>query len=80
VTGLSQAAILFAESNTRFIVEVAPSDESAFSEAFAGLPCVKIGAVSEGNRLTVRGRDDRPLIDASLAELKAAWQRPLNWD
>jgi phosphoribosylformylglycinamidine synthase len=79
-TGLSDAALLFAESNTRFIVEVAPSDENAFSQTLAGLPCAKLGAVTEADRLVVRGREAGPLIDAGLAELKAAWQRPLNWD
>ena len=30
-------------------------------------------------RLTVRGLDDSVVIDAPVADLKAAWQRPLRW-
>jgi phosphoribosylformylglycinamidine synthase len=76
---LSDAALLFAESNTRFIVEVAPSNAAAFAETLDGLPCVQIGSVTESDRLVVRAGKGSTLLDASLAELKEAWQRPLNW-
>lgn len=76
---LSDAALLFAESNTRFIVEVAPSNAAAFAETLGGLPCVQIGSVTDRDRLVVRGSKGVTILDASLAELKDAWQRPLSW-
>ncbi len=78
-TEVSDPVLLFAESNTRFIVEVAPSNAAAFAEAFDGLPCVQIGSVTNQDRLWVRRREGGVVLDASLVELKDAWQRPLNW-
>ena len=55
--------------------------------SWAALPFGRLGEVTRGTgpeggaspRLTVLGLDDSPVIDARLSELKAAWQRPLNW-
>jgi phosphoribosylformylglycinamidine synthase subunit PurSL len=75
----TDAAIrLFSESNTRFICEVAAGDESAFERALAEAPTARIGEVSEGQQLVVRN-DGRTLIDATLSELKEAWQAPFRW-
>src|SRR5262249_6195181 len=41
--GLMDAARLFSESPTRFVMEVRPDDGKALKEVFAGLPLVKIG-------------------------------------
>ncbi|MFH5804082.1 phosphoribosylformylglycinamidine synthase subunit PurL, partial [Alienimonas sp. DA493] len=71
--GLSAAAALFSESNTRFLVEV-PADRAAdFKRHLTGVPHVKLGAVTGGDRLVLRGADG-PLVDAALVDLKAAWQ------
>ena len=78
VTGkAADVALLFAESNTRFLCEVAPENAAAFEEAFAGLPCAKIGQTNDGTNLVVEGRQLR--IEAELDELKKAWQKPLDW-
>ena len=46
--GLSDPTVaLFSESNTRFLLEVAPSQTARFREFLQGLPCVEIGEVSE---------------------------------
>jgi hypothetical protein len=53
----------------------------------SGLPLCKLGLVTGSTptggaattRLVVRGLDDSVVIDAALAGLKAAWQRPLRW-
>ena len=72
---------LFSESPSRFVLEVRPGDEAEVARAFdeAGLPRChrRLGAVSADPRLVIEG-EGRPLIDAALAELKAAWQRPLH--
>jgi phosphoribosylformylglycinamidine synthase len=74
---------LFSESNTRFLCEVPAERAADFEEALAGVPHAWIGEVSESPRLTIRaaGAPDLgpPVIDAALADLKAAWQAPLRW-
>ena len=45
-----------------------------------GVPWTRLGRVTETPQLVVRGVGGRPDIDAPLADLKAAWQRPLAWD
>ena len=71
-------ALLFSESNTRFLCEV-PSDQSAqFEEALGGVPHAMVGRVEDTSRLLIRA-DHTPLVDADLASLKEAWQAPLRW-
>jgi phosphoribosylformylglycinamidine synthase len=43
---------LYSESPTRFVVEIAPAHESAFSAALAGIPHARIGTVSAGPSVT----------------------------
>ena len=78
--GLPDAAKLFAESNTRFLVEVAAENEAAVTEWFAGqaVPLRKLGEVESAPRvrISVAGR---PLIDESIDHLLNRWQSPLNW-
>jgi phosphoribosylformylglycinamidine synthase II len=68
------ATLLFAESPSRFLVEVRPADTQAFEAALAGLPCARIGAVTDGAELTVVGAAGADALRAEVAELKAAWQ------
>ncbi|MCC6446943.1 MAG: phosphoribosylformylglycinamidine synthase subunit PurL [Armatimonadetes bacterium] len=72
-------AILFSESNTRFVAEIEPDIAAAFEEALAGIPCACIGEVVAEPVFTVTGRTGQVLAQASLAELKDAWQKPLKW-
>jgi phosphoribosylformylglycinamidine synthase len=75
---LSPAALLFSESNTRFLCEVTPQNAAAFETALAGTPAARVGVVDDGNRLIIAGGDQStPLIDAPLADLKESWQRTL---
>ena len=74
----SDAAILFSESNTRFLVEVAPEKEAEFLAALEGVAAAKIGSVNSGTKLTVKGIAGGNVIDAELANLKAAWLKPLD--
>ena len=46
---------LFSESNSRFIVTVAPEKAAELESLFAGLPIAKIGAVTADKKLAVRG-------------------------
>jgi phosphoribosylformylglycinamidine synthase len=79
--GLAQAeaVLLFSESNTRFLCEVAPANAAAFEAALAGVPLARLGEVTSGDRLEILGAGGVKLIDGAIAELKEAWQKPLRW-
>ncbi len=70
--------ILFSESNSRFLVEVAPDNKEEF-EKIMGDGTAAIGEVTTTPVLEVYGVDNKRIIQASLSELKEAWQRPLRW-
>jgi phosphoribosylformylglycinamidine synthase II len=71
--------VLFSESNTRFLVEVAPGDRQQFESIMAGIDFAAIGQVTSRERLEVYGLDGEIVLSALIAELKEAWQRPLRW-
>jgi len=71
--------ILFSESNSRFLVEVAPENRGEFEEAMKGISVAHIGQVTDSEVLEVYGVDGRKVVVASLSDLKEAWQRPLRW-
>jgi phosphoribosylformylglycinamidine (FGAM) synthase-like enzyme len=71
--------ILFSESNSRFLVEVAPENRDVFEEAMGGTSFAAIGEVTESDILEIYGRDGRTIVSEALGELKEAWQSPLRW-
>ena len=71
--------ILFSESNSRFLAEVAPADKPAFEKALSGNPFAEIGRVTDNAKFEVCGRDGNPVVSAGIADLKEAWQKPLRW-
>ncbi len=88
------AALLFSESNTRFLCEVAADSAEAFEQAMEGVPCALVGEVTETGKLEIVGIP-RPIpgetspqpteigapivVEAELDRLKQAWQEPLDW-
>jgi phosphoribosylformylglycinamidine synthase II len=73
-----ESILLYSESNTRFLVEVPPAKQLAFEEVMQGIPHAHIGEVTETGCLQIAGSTGL-LIDANLADLKEAWQKPLRW-
>jgi phosphoribosylformylglycinamidine synthase len=71
--------ILFSESNTRFITEVAPEKKKDFEKAMSGIDFAEIGQVMDNKKFEVYGRNGKVVLTASIAELKEAWQKPLRW-
>jgi phosphoribosylformylglycinamidine synthase len=72
--------ILFAESTTRFVVEVAPAHADAFRACFAGgVPVARIGETVKQPRLRITGVGGEWVVWAALADLKEHWQKPLRW-
>lgn len=77
---LSDAALLFSESTTRFVVEVTPDRAAEFENVFHNqAPLSRIGKTIKEQRLRIAGRAGEWLIWAQLADLKRAWQQPLRW-
>jgi phosphoribosylformylglycinamidine synthase len=79
---LDYVALLFAESNTRFVAEVLPQNAAAFSSLFSrtNRHCTQIGVVVESPRLQVAGSEpEAPAISLSIPEIWEAWRKPLRW-
>jgi len=76
--GMRADEILFSESQSRFVVTVAPDKAAAFEEAMARNVCRKIGEVTGDSMLLVE-QNGRQLIKEALVELKQAWQAPLDF-
>jgi len=65
---------LFSESNSRFVIEVEPKHTAALETLFANLSIRKLGEVTLEKVLTF-GES----FSANVDELKAAWQKPLDF-
>ena len=76
-TDLDDLTALFAESPSRFLLEVRPTQAAALESALAGLPLTQLGSVVEQPRVRIAGRSGEWLLWASLDELRQAWQTPL---
>ncbi len=66
--------ILFAESNSRFIVEVSAGDVHQVQQIFSGLPLRHIGCTKPLQNLIVRAGGNK-LIDVPLFAIKTRWKR-----
>jgi len=71
--------ILFSESNSRFLVEVAPESETEFREVMKGTNLAAIGQVTDSKTLEIYGLNNQRIMSISTGELKEAWQKPLRW-
>ncbi len=74
---LRNEALLFGESNSRYIVEIEPDKFNDFAKTMLNLPFGRIGRVTGDSKLIIKDALGKPLIDAQLDELKKAWQKPL---
>lgn len=70
---LDDTALLFAESPTRFLIEVHPEEAAVFEAQFAGMPFARLGSVA-ANPEVVIAHADRELVRSSIADLQAVWQ------
>ena len=74
----SGATLLFSESNTRFVCEVAPGSVEAFQRHLRDVKHAVLGRVTDGQKLNITS-GGKHLVSAELPALKAAWQAPLDW-
>jgi phosphoribosylformylglycinamidine synthase subunit PurSL len=77
---LPDEVLLFSESTSRFLVEIAPVNADAFRECLAdGVPVEHLGQTCKQPRLRMGGRNGEWILWAGVSELKEAWQKPLRW-
>ena len=70
---------LFSESNSRFIVEVAPEKQEAFEKCMAGIPIGCIGTVGDSADFVVKGTDGSTIVETTIDRLKESWQGTFRW-
>jgi phosphoribosylformylglycinamidine synthase subunit PurSL len=69
--------LLFAESQSRFVVTVAPDKAGLFEEVMADTVWARVGRVSGDPQLVFTGLGGELVLTESLADLKSAWQETL---
>ena len=76
----ASAVLLFSESATRFLVEVAPDKSSALKNLLraASVPFGLLGDVTTASTLQIDGPSGA-IVNLTLTDLKEAWQKPLRW-
>ncbi len=71
--------LLFSESQSRFVVTVSPSAKPAFQRVLKGNVCAEVGRVNAEEMLEISGLKGNRIVAENIHELKAAWQKPLNF-
>jgi phosphoribosylformylglycinamidine synthase len=72
---LTQTAECFAETPSRYLLEVRRGDLDAIDEALGAVPYAIIGEFDDSSTLTLAGTD----LELDIAELKNAWLGTLDW-
>ena len=73
----SDIEMLFAESPTRFVLEVPAAKAAALKQAIGELPLTELGRTVKEKRLRIAGKNGEWLLWTALDKLKEAWQAPL---
>ncbi len=76
--------LLFSESNSRFLCEIANESFDAFvglmaQGTHAEVPYAEIGIVTNSGQVEMIGCDGQKQVDADIQRLKHAWKAPLQW-
>ncbi len=74
---LDPITLLFSETPSRFLLEVAPEHAPALEAALAGLPLLRLGDVCATPNLRITA-GAQTLIDLPVADLRAIWQHSLD--
>jgi len=70
-------SVLFSESNSRFLVELAEKRRENFEALMKDTACAEIGRVQNGAYLSVYGLNGEEAIHADLQELRRRWKGAL---
>jgi phosphoribosylformylglycinamidine synthase len=71
---LADERLLFSESNSRFLVEVDEEKIARFEKWMRDFPAERVGEVTTGPYVVIRGSGGAPVISATWQDLRAAWQ------
>jgi phosphoribosylformylglycinamidine synthase len=70
--------VLFSESNSRFLVEVAEKDRQAFEVLTKWRGCSLIGKVSRNPKLVINGLRGSVVVESPLEKLRESWKQTLS--
>ena len=71
--------ILFSESNSRFLAEVAPENRDEFEQIMGNSSFAGIGQVTDSEILEIYGLEGRKIVATPVGELKEAFKTPISW-
>ncbi|MBN2650922.1 MAG: hypothetical protein JXR63_00965 [Spirochaetales bacterium] len=71
---LQELEILFCETPSRFIVEVAPQNKVAFEQALAGSYFAEIGKIAKNDKLVINNAS-KVIVDVTMNEIEKAWKK-----
>jgi phosphoribosylformylglycinamidine synthase subunit PurSL len=69
--------VLFSESNSRFLIEIAEKDKADF-ERLMRKSCALIGKVTKEQKLLIHGLNGKVVVDATLEKLRHSWKKTLS--
>jgi len=69
--------ILFSESNSRFIVTIAPGKRAQFEEIMKGTTFRQVGRVIPDEKIIIKGLSGKIILDEDIQYLKKAWKSVL---
>ncbi len=76
--GMSDAEILFSESNTRFVATVSPAKQAEFEAALAGVTFAKVGTVTVDQNLVFK-RAEEVVSSVAVEELTGSYKGTLTF-
>jgi phosphoribosylformylglycinamidine (FGAM) synthase-like enzyme len=71
--------LLFSETQSRFVVSVAPEKKEAFERCMRETVVGEIGAVIREPQFRINGLNDTIVVDADIFVLKECWQKTLRF-
>jgi phosphoribosylformylglycinamidine synthase len=69
--------LLFSETQSRFVVTVAPDKKDRFESTMKGCTFAAVGTVREDGSFNITGLNGKHVVQSSIDELKEVWQKPL---
>ncbi|MBN2088333.1 phosphoribosylformylglycinamidine synthase subunit PurL [candidate division KSB1 bacterium] len=69
--------LLFSESNSRFLVEIAPEDQTDFESMMNGNVFANIGSLLDSDDFIVVGLNGREVVNDKINHFKESWQKTL---
>jgi phosphoribosylformylglycinamidine synthase subunit PurSL len=75
---LDDDALLFSESNSRFVVTCAAERGGELERLFSGLAIARVGTVAAERRLKITGPGGRVVVEAEIDDIRRAFRKTLD--